>query len=225
MTQEALPFENLPPRLDLIAPADLDDAQRAVYAEITGGPRASQAGTVPIVDSGGRLVGPFAVMLLTPEVGNALQRVGATIRFSALLSGRERELGILTVAGELRSDFERLAHEPAARKLGLSQAQVNDVLSGRVPDGLSEEEALVCRLARAMAAERTLSDDDYTAGLAGLGRERLAELTWLVGYYAALALALAVFRPVLPESIASAHAASAHAAGTRDRGAEDLTAD
>jgi len=39
------------------------------------GPRASQAGTVPIVDSGGRLVGPFAVMLLTPEVGNAMQRV------------------------------------------------------------------------------------------------------------------------------------------------------
>lgn len=214
----APPFENLPPRLDLIAPADLDDAQREVYAAITGGPRASQAGTVPIVDSGGRLVGPFAVMLLTPEVGNAMQRVGATIRFSALLSGRERELGILSVAGELRSDFERLAHEPAARKLNLTQAQVNEVLSGRVPDGLSEQEALVCRLARAMAAERTLSDDDYAAGLAGLGRERLAELTWLVGYYAALALSLAVFRPVLPESITSAHAA-----GTRDRGGQDST--
>src|SRR5215475_386250 len=119
MTHEAVPFENLPPRLDLIAPADLDDAQHEVYAAITGGPRASQAGTVPITDEDGRLVGPFAVMLLTPEVGNAMQRVGATIRFSPLLSGRERELGILSVAGELRSDFERLAHEPAARKLGL----------------------------------------------------------------------------------------------------------
>ena len=37
-------------------------------------------------------------------------------------------------------------------------------------------------------------------GVAALGRERLAELTWLVGYYSALALSLAVFRPVLPES-------------------------
>jgi 4-carboxymuconolactone decarboxylase len=94
---------------------------------------------------------------------------------------------------------------------------VNEVLSGRVPDGLSDEETLICRLARAMAAGRTLSDEDYAAGLAGLGRERLAELTWLVGYYAALALSLAVFRPVLPASIASAHAA-----GTRDRDGEDL---
>jgi AhpD family alkylhydroperoxidase len=199
-------FENLPPRLDLIAPADLDEAQRAVYEAITRGPRASQAGTVPIVDESGRLLGPFAVMLLTPEVGNAMQQVGAKIRFSAALTGRERELGILAVAGGLRCDFERLAHEPAARKLGLTQAQVNAVLSGQVPDGLSGDEAVVSRLARVMTAERTLRDQDYEAGLAALGKERLAELTWLVGYYSALALSLAVFRPVLPESFIEAHA-------------------
>ena len=200
-------FENLPPRLDLIAPADLDEAQRVLYEAITGGPRAGQAGTVPIVDEEARLLGPFAVMLLTPEVGNAMQQVGAKIRFSAALTGRERELGILAVAGELRSDFERLAHEPAARKLGLTELQVNAVLSGQVPDGLSGDEALVCRLARTMTAERNLRDEDYEAGVAALGRERLAELTWLVGYYSALALALAVFRPVPPESFTRAHAA------------------
>jgi hypothetical protein len=36
-------FEKSPPRLDLIAPAELDDAQRAVYEAITVGPRASLA--------------------------------------------------------------------------------------------------------------------------------------------------------------------------------------
>ena len=56
------------------------------------------------------------------------------------------------------------------------------------------------RLALAMSVDRTLSDDDYLAGVKALGPERLAELTWLVGYYSALALSLAVFRPVLPES-------------------------
>jgi 4-carboxymuconolactone decarboxylase len=200
-------FENLPPRLDLIAPADLDDAQRAVYDAITGGPRASQAGTVPITDSAGRLLGPFAVMLLTPAVGDAVQQVGAKIRFAAALTARERELAILTVAGYLRSDFERLAHEPAARSAGLTQAQVNAALAGRVPDGLTDSEALVGRLARAMTAERTLSDADYEAGMRSLGRERLADLTWLVGYYSALALSLAVFRPFLPESFATARQA------------------
>ena len=192
--------ENLTARLDLMAPGGLDEGQRALYEAITGGPRASQAGTVPIVDELGRLLGPFAVMLLTPAVGDAMQQVGAKIRFSSALTGRERELGILAVAGELRCDFERLAHESAARKLGLSGAQIDAVLSGRVPGGLDGAEAMVCRLARVMTAERTLGDKDYAAGVAALSKERLAELTWLVGYYSALALALAVFRPVLPAS-------------------------
>src|ERR1700722_12625687 len=184
-------FENLPPRLDLIAPADLDDAQRAVYDAITGGPRASQAGTVPITDEAGRLLGPFAVMLLTPEVGNAMQQVGAKIRFAAALTARERELAILTVAGTRRSHFEPLAHEPAARKLGLTERQVNAVLTGRVPDGLTGEEALMCRLARVMTVERTLPDDDYDAGLAVLGRGRLADLTSAGGFLPAVWLSLA----------------------------------
>ena len=191
----------------MTASAGLEPAQRALYDAITGGPRASQAGTVPITDSDGRLLGPFAVMLLAPEVGNAMQQVGVKIRFGAALTGRERELGILSVAGVLRSDFERLAHEPAARTLGLAQEQINAALAGRIPDGLSADEAMVCRLARVMTADRTLPDEDYSDGIAALGRERLAELTLLVGYYGSLALALAVFRPVLPESFADDHGA------------------
>jgi 4-carboxymuconolactone decarboxylase len=62
---------------------------------------------------------------------------------------------------------------------------------------------MVGRLALAMTVDRTLSDRDYADGIEALGRERLAELTWLVGYYSALALSLAVFRPVLPESFSA----------------------
>ena len=192
--------EKLPPRLDLIPPAELAPAQRALYDAITGGPRASQAGTVPITDADGQLLGPFAIMLLSPAVGNAMQQVGATIRFGTALTGRERELAILAVAGSLNSEFERLAHVPAARGLGLTEPQIDAALAGRAADGLSADEAMVGRLALAMTVDRTLSDDDYSAGVEALGQERLAELTWLVGYYSALALSLAVFRPVLPES-------------------------
>ena len=194
--------EKLPPRLDLIPPAELAPAQRALYDAITGGPRASQAGTVPIADADGQLLGPFAIMLLSPEVGNAMQQVGATIRFGTALKGRERELAILTVAGALNSEFERLAHVPAARALGLTEPQIDAALAGRSAAGLSADEAMVARLALAMTVDRTLSDEDYSGGVGALGQERLAELTWLVGYYSALALSLAVFRPVLPESFA-----------------------
>ncbi len=179
---------------------EMDEAQRAVYDAITGGPRASQAGTVPITDDAGRLVGPFAVMLLSPQVGDAVQRVGAAIRFGAALTAREREVAILAVAVGARCDFEWLAHEPAARTAGITGPQLAAISDGRLPGGLSETEAVAFRLAQALVRDRSLSDDDYAAGLSLLGRARLAELTWLVGYYCALALALAVFRPELPES-------------------------
>jgi 4-carboxymuconolactone decarboxylase len=197
--------EKLPPRLDLIPPAELAPAQRLLYDAITGGPRASQAGTVPITDEDGQLLGPFAIMLLSPEVGNAMQQVGAQIRFGTALTGRERELAILTVAGALSSEFERLAHVPAARALGLTEPQIDAALAGQAADGLSADEAIVGRLALAMTVDRTLSDQDYSDGMAALGQERLAELTWLAGYYSALALSLAVFRPVLPESFSAGH--------------------
>ena len=54
-----------------------------------------------------------------------------------------------------------------------------------------------------MTADRKLPDEDYEAGLSVLGQVKLAELTWLVGYYSALALALAVFRPALPDAFRS----------------------
>ncbi len=198
-------FENSPSRLELMSLPEMDEAQRAVYDAITGGPRASQAGTVPIVDEAGRLVGPFAVMLLSPQVGDAMQRVGAAVRFRTSLTAREREVAVLAVAAGARCDFEWLAHEPAALTAGITRPQVAAIRDGRVPGGLSETETIACRLAQALLRDRSLSDDDYAAGLALLGRARLAELTWLAGYYSALALALAVFRPELPESFRVAH--------------------
>jgi 4-carboxymuconolactone decarboxylase len=196
-------FEDVTPRLELLPVPELDEAQRALYDSITGGPRSSQRGAVPITDSDGRLVGPFAVMLLSPQVGDAIQRVGAAVRFTSSLTGREREVAILAVAAGARCDFEWLAHSAAAHNAGVTQPQRDSIRDGRVPEGLSETESAACRLAQAMTADRTLSDEDYQAGLSVLGQVKLAELTWLVGYYSALALALAVFRPVLPDSFRS----------------------
>lgn len=186
-----------PPRLELIGVPEMDDAQRRVHDAIANGPRRGQhqQGTVPIMDDAGRLLGPFAVMLLAPSVGGPLQEVGAALRFATSLTDRERELGVLAVASAHRCDFEWRAHEAAARKLDLTTGQLADIADGRVPDGLTDSEAMVCRLAATMSRDRVLADDEYDAAVALLGESKLAEATWLIGYYSALALALAVFRP------------------------------
>jgi len=197
-------FSQDPPRLELIGVPGMDDAQRRVHDAIADGPRRRRPqGTLPIMDDAGRLLGPFAVMLLAPPVGGALQQVGSALRFgndlgAPLLTDRQRELADLAVASAHRCDFEWRAHEVAARKLDLAPGQLADIADGRVPEGLTDSEAMVCRMAAIMARDRSLADDEYEAAIGLLGAPTLAELTWLVGYYSALALALAVFRPAGP---------------------------
>lgn len=150
---------------------------------------------VPVADEGGNLLGPFSVMLLTPEIGDAVQQVGAALRFGGRLPTVVRELTILTVAAERGAAFEWVAHEAAARAAGVTDAQLQAVLDGTPPPGLSEDDATTVGVARTLVAGRDLDDAGYEDAAGTLGPAALAELVWLVGYYDMLALALAVFRP------------------------------
>jgi hypothetical protein len=50
-------------RLAALAPDQLDGARAALYASITGGPRAADRGRSPIVDEAGCLLGPFTALI------------------------------------------------------------------------------------------------------------------------------------------------------------------
>jgi alkylhydroperoxidase family enzyme len=188
-----------PPNVRVQPPtlAELSAAQRAVHEAIVSGPRGTGR-TVPLADEDGRLAGPFGLMLLAPQVGQALQQVGAALRFGSGLSVRCRELATLTVAARLGSAFEWWAHERIAATAGITPEQMQRVLDGSVPDGLDEQERVVVLVTGQLVERRSLTDEEYARAEDILGRALLAELTWLVGYYAALALALEVFRPPHP---------------------------
>lgn len=182
-----------PPRLTLLDPAALDEAQRDLYSRILGGPRGEQQSEVRLADEEGRLLGPFGIMLLAPSVGDAVQALGAAIRFQTSMSDRCRELAILTTAASLSSEFEWDAHVHAARSLGISEPQLEDLSQGRLPVGLAPVEEFTVGLVQTLASASELSDRDFNEANENLGHLGLSELVWLVGYYGALALALRVF--------------------------------
>ncbi|MDP5181638.1 carboxymuconolactone decarboxylase family protein [Blastococcus sp. BMG 814] len=184
-----------PARLPLLHPAQLDGERARLHAEITRGPRQAQSSVVPLTDDAGRLMGPFAAMLLEPRIGSAVQAVGAALRGEQLLGPRARELAILAVAVRRRSHFEWLAHEQAARAAGVPTAQLQALLDGRVPDGLDPVDEAVVVATWRLLDDGELDDAGYAEATSVLGLEALAALVWLVGYYAMLATALATFRP------------------------------
>jgi 4-carboxymuconolactone decarboxylase len=111
-------------RLAPLTPDVLDEDQRRLYQEIASGPRASGARPGDLVESSGVLAGPFNAMLLRPELGSALQALGAAIRYRGALGGRARELAILVVAARWESEFEWRVHESAGRALGLREEEL-----------------------------------------------------------------------------------------------------
>lgn len=182
----------MPPRIRALPPDDLTPEQTALYAAITGGPRAQGPQHFALTAADGSLRGPFDVMLRSPAVGAAQQELGAAIRYRTGLSDRARELAILLVAARWGSAFERESHEAIARALGFDE---HDLAAIRALDvsRFSAEEGAIGRATIALL-DGDLSDEDWNAASTTLGIDGVFELTALVGYYATLALQLRVFR-------------------------------
>ncbi|WP_113700983.1 carboxymuconolactone decarboxylase family protein [Nonomuraea lactucae] len=172
-------------RLPSIEPAGLTSDALALYEKIIAGPRGAS-----MLDEAGGLAGPFNAMLLSPPVGDALQELGAAIRYRSGLSDRAREMAILVVAHHWGSAFEQRVHEEIGRRLGLSDGQLDALRTGAPVELDDPEESAVLRVARALVARGDLDDEEYAA----LPEKAVFELTTLVGYYATLAMQLRVFR-------------------------------
>jgi 4-carboxymuconolactone decarboxylase len=182
-------------------PAELTPEQREVYEHITGGPRAGGPRLFDLADEQGRLHGPFGPMLLAPRLGDALQGLGAAVRYGTCLDDRTRELAILTVATHWDSAFERYAHEAIGRSVGLSD---DELLALRDLDTVTLEdprEAAAVEVVRTLVRDGDLDDEAYAAAAQHLSQAELFELTTLVGYYATLALVMRVFRVGMPEVV------------------------
>lgn len=179
-------------RIPRLSPAQLDDAQRELYDAIAGGPRARTT-AFRLTDDHGGLEGPFNAMLLCPPIGDAVQRLGAAIRYRGALSDRARELAILVVAAHWRSRFEWDSHERVARQVGLGDKEITPLRSGTYPDLEDPEEAAVVTVTQQVLSDRTLSETDYADATAVLGPAKLFELTTLIGYYELLALQMRIF--------------------------------
>ncbi|AYY14063.1 carboxymuconolactone decarboxylase family protein [Actinobacteria bacterium YIM 96077] len=180
-------------RIPRPTPDELDEQQKRLHAAVTGGDRANGPQLFRLADDDGRLEGPFNAMLLNPAVGDALQRLGAAIRYEGRLSDRCREIAILAVAAHWQSGFEQRAHEPIGAHVGLAATELDSLRNGDPVELDDPDEAAVLRTTRHLLQHLDLDDDAYRAAAEALGHDKLFELTTLIGYYSTLALQMRVF--------------------------------
>jgi 4-carboxymuconolactone decarboxylase len=181
-------------RLAVLSSDEMTPEQVGLYREILSGPRGQGPRTVLLATGAGGLAGPFNAMLYAPDVGHALQELGAAIRFRTRLTPRIREMAILVVARAWDSTYERSSHEPIGRDAGLTEAEIEALRAGADPGFTDEQERVAHAVVRALTGPADLDDDQYATATATLGEQALVELSTLVGYYATLALQLRIFR-------------------------------
>ena len=142
-------------RLPWYALDELDDAQRAVHTDITGGARARAGRTYALADDHGRLHGPFNAMLVNPALGDAVQRLGAAVRYGTGLTDRAREIAILEVARAARSDFEWFAHGPRGYRRRVDRGRAASLQRGDAPPSFDDGERAVHEFVAALTRSAT----------------------------------------------------------------------
>ena len=185
-------------RLPVLTPDQLNPEQKRVYDNISGDVRRQQTRRFRMVNDDGTLSGPFNALLYAPEVGDAVQRLGAALRFGSSLPGHLRELAILMVARRWRANYEWYAHAPIAAREELGEAVIEAVKAGKTPDAGADVQT-VYRFVRELVETRRVCDETYHETRALIGDQGLVELISLVGYYSLLAGLLNSFEVGVPE--------------------------
>ncbi len=154
---------------------------------------AQQAAWDAISQSRGRVAGPFAALLHSPELAHRVASAGHYVRFDGPLPQTVREIAIITVARALDAQYEWAAHAVLARNAGVREEVITAIRERKAPAGFTAEETQVWGYANALIREHRVSDKDFAALQARFGLEGLVDLTAVVGYYAMIACALNAF--------------------------------
>lgn len=186
-------------RLPWYHPDDLDPDQRRLYDTVVTSPRANAARPTPLMDEQGRLNGPFNAMLTNPTIGDAVQAVGNSLRFSGRLPRSAFEAIVLMVSVDRGAAYEWYAHAPLALRAGLEQDVLTAILERRDDDLGRALSADLIQLVRDTLAHRQPSEPTVRAVEAEHGSNGVTEVVVTVGFYDLLATLMRTWDSPLPE--------------------------
>ncbi len=173
-------------RFPELAPETMTPEQRRVADAIQSGPR------------GSGLRGPFNALLRSPDLADAVQKVGEVIRFRSSVPSRLNELAILLAGRKWTAQYEFYAHRRLALQAGLRAEIADAVAEGRRPDGMQPDEADVYDFATELLNSGEVSDPTYARALARFGERGVMDLVGACGYYTLVSLVLNVAKVELP---------------------------
>lgn len=181
---------------------DLNDEQRVLWENITTGPRANpDRPHGGLAGEDGALIGPFNALFQSPQVGDAVQQLGAALRYGTSLPADLLEVAILTVGGEWRANFEFWAHARLGAAAGVPQAAIDAIRGGETPEFDDPRHETVYAFGRELIETKRVSDARYVALKGLVGERGVFEVASVMGYYALVSIALNTFDVDMPPGV------------------------
>ena len=192
--------DDLGGRLRLRNPTEMPAAQKQIYDRLNAGMIQWAAG-IPFCSttSDGRLIGPFNPMLLCPNTTSGFLDFIESDARSTTLDARLREVVILTVGAVWKSGYEIYAHSAVARKAGLPEQAIRELVAGGCPEELTDQEKTAHRYARQLSVEHRVDDALYRAAEQTFGSQGLTDLAYLLGWYYTVCALLNAFEVPVPD--------------------------
>jgi 4-carboxymuconolactone decarboxylase len=141
--------------------------------------------------------GPAPVSMYSPGAAAPIQALNQYLR-KTVASPRYFELSALLAAREFDQQYEWSGHEPAALRAGLEQSVIDVVKYHRDVAGLSEKDATVIRLARALFRDHKVSSELWAKMVESFGRQGAIEIVATMGDYAMAGFMLTAVDQQLP---------------------------
>jgi 4-carboxymuconolactone decarboxylase len=172
-------------RIKDLAPNEMTPDQTRVFEELTAGR--------------GRILTPYKVWIHSPTVASGMEKIGTFLNKHGSLSPREVEIGILIIARHWQADYVLQAHIREGKRVGLPDEAITAICEGRDPKLTDPHERAVHDFAVALAGARKPSDAEFAEHERVLGRNGVAEVLVLIGYYTSVALAMKVHDVPIPQ--------------------------
>jgi 4-carboxymuconolactone decarboxylase len=173
-----------PSRIKEIPEADLTTEQAKVFKDLVAGR--------------GKLLTPYKIWIHSPKLAASLETIGTFLNKASSLSEREVELTICIIANHWKGEYVWAAHVKMCLGLGMQQSVFDAIRAGQVPKLDTERERAVYDLSMISMAPGGGSDEVYSCAEKLLGRNGVAEVLGLLGYYSSVAMGMKLHRVPIP---------------------------
>jgi 4-carboxymuconolactone decarboxylase len=151
-----------------------------------------------LVAGRGKLLTPYKIWIHSPKFAAAMETIGTFLNKVSSLSEREVELTICIIANHWKGDYVYAAHVKMCRELGFAQGVFDAISAGQPPKLDDEREQAVYDLAMIAMAPGGGADEVYSRAERLLGRNGIAEVVGLLGYYSSVAMGMKLHRVPVP---------------------------